>query len=358
MRELLDLLGTFISFRSVAPDAVTKSACLDWVLREFLSPSGIAPERGEVGGAPYIFLRHPQPKLFWFGHTDVVPGRDDQFTLRIEGDRALGRGVKDMKGADIAFLIAYRDACAAGRIPPVSVLLTSDEEIGGFTPPALLDKKILGDIPVAFTPDTGETDGIVTELKGGIWIRLIADGKSGHAAAPWKSDNPVPRLFRAVEQMRSHFPDGTGSDWQVTMTPTQTGASDATNRIPDSAWCLLDVRFPPLVWKTPDIAWKNLQALVPEGCRLERVRSAEPTYCDPAHPMVLQLQEISAAVLNAPVKILREHGASDARHFTARGIPAFLNGPVGGDLHGSQEWVSIPSLLQHLEINRRWLALL
>ncbi len=352
---MLDQLRTFISFRSVGKDTAAKTACLDWILKEFLSASGVTPVRGDVKGAPYIFLRHNHPKLLWFGHTDVVPGRDDQFTVKIEGDHALGRGVKDMKGADLAFLIAYRDACTSGHIPPVSVLLTSDEETGGHTPEVLLDQKILGEIPVAFTPDTGEADGIVTELKGALWARLVASGSSGHAATPWKSCNPVPLLVDALKILAEKYPSGSETDWGVTVTPTQLRGSDAFNRIPDSASCILDIRFPPTIWKNTAEAAREISQHLPSDCHLEEVEHADPTFCNAKHPMVLTLKRIAEEVEGKSVPILREHGASDARFFTAHGIPAFLYGPVGGDLHGANEWVSIPSLERQVEVNRRWL---
>ncbi len=353
MDVFLDLLKVFIAFRSVGTDSAEKSRCLDWILTTFLSSSGLTPIRGEVKGSPYVFLQHPQPKLLWFGHTDVVPGSDDQFSLRVDGDRAYGRGVKDMKGADLTFLIAYKEACESGSIPPISVLLTSDEEVGGHTPGELLDQKILGSAPVAFTPDTGEADGIVTELKGALWAKLTATGTSGHAAMPWKSDNPVPRLMDAVRQLTSRF--SIEGDWQVTVTPTQLFGSDAFNRIPGEASCVLDVRFPPEIWKTPSDALSALSALMPKDCRIAEVEHGDCVYCDPEHPMVLLMQRIGTAVTGVSVPVLREHGSSDARFFTARGIPAFLYGPVGGDLHGAKEWVSIASLEQHVEINRRLL---
>ena len=39
------------------------------------------------------------PTLVLHGHLDVVPGRDEQFEPRLEGDRLFGRGAYDMKGA-------------------------------------------------------------------------------------------------------------------------------------------------------------------------------------------------------------------------------------------------------------------
>ena len=71
MDSLLDQLRTFIAFRTVGSDITVKTHCLDWILQTFLSSSGLELLRGDVKGAPYLFLRHPDPALLWFGHTDV-----------------------------------------------------------------------------------------------------------------------------------------------------------------------------------------------------------------------------------------------------------------------------------------------
>ncbi len=355
MDSLAQLLRTIVSFRTVGNNVAEKKKCLAWIQETFLSRAGLPLITGDVKGSPYLFLKHPHPKLLWFGHADVVPGSDEQFTLRIDGDKAYGRGVKDMKGADLTFLLAYREACEQGSVPPVSVLFTSDEETGGYGPPSLLDQNILGEFPVAFTPDTGEAEGIVTELKGAVWARLIAEGKGGHAAEPWRSENPISELSGLLQKLQQQFPPGTEHDWQMTVTPTQLRGSDALNRIPDEATCVLDVRFPPTVCKRPAEALKLLSQHIPAGFRLEFIVDADPMYCDPNHPMVQTIRRIVEEVTGQSVPIRRENGSSDARAFTTRGIPAFLYGPKGGDLHGAGEWISLRSLEQHVEMNRRLL---
>ena len=47
--------------------------------------------------------------LLLHGHIDVVPGRPEQFEPRVEGDRLIGRGAYDMKGALAAMLLAVAD---------------------------------------------------------------------------------------------------------------------------------------------------------------------------------------------------------------------------------------------------------
>jgi succinyl-diaminopimelate desuccinylase len=349
----LSLLGTLIAFRTTQPGA--KKECLHWIEQNFLTSVKAKDIHGDVEGNPYIFLPHPSPKLLWFAHIDVVPGRDDQFSIRVEGDKVYGRGVKDMKGATLAFLIAYEEMCREGKVPPVSILLTSDEEVGGLTPAALLEQRKLGNPPVAFTPDTGAYPHIVTELKGAAWIRLIAEGKSGHGALPWQSENPVLLLCKTVLDLFEKFPPVSDEEWRMTVTPTQLNGSSAINRIAQDVSCILDVRFPPEECATPEEALQKLKKLVSPQCRLEIVSTALPMYTDPKHPMVLELKRIAEEALGHTVDIGREHGSSDARAFSAHGIPAFLFGPIGGDLHGEHEWLSLSSFEKHIEMNRKWL---
>lgn len=140
---MLNLLREFIAFQTTERNGFDKSKCLDWVQENFFAKSTVPIQRGNVKDAPYLWLPHHNSQLIWFAHIDVVPADDLLFTLRIKDDRALGRGVKDMKGAALPFLMAYREMCGTEKFqshtsPPVSILLTSDEEIGGHTIPALI----------------------------------------------------------------------------------------------------------------------------------------------------------------------------------------------------------------------------
>ena len=161
-QELLQHLASFVGFHSVSDRTEEKERALQWAEETFLSTSHAAVHRGAVSGAPYVYLEHPHPDFLWFAHVDVVPGAPEQFTMRIEGERAYGRGTKDMKGGAIPFLLAYKHLTEEGIQSRTSILLTSDEETAGPTIPHLLDRGVLH-TPVAFTPDTGSNPGIITE---------------------------------------------------------------------------------------------------------------------------------------------------------------------------------------------------
>jgi succinyl-diaminopimelate desuccinylase len=56
------------------------------------------------------------PTIVLHGHLDVVPGREEQFEPRIDGDRLYGRGAYDMKGGLAAMICAFRDMTAQERV--------------------------------------------------------------------------------------------------------------------------------------------------------------------------------------------------------------------------------------------------
>jgi acetylornithine deacetylase/succinyl-diaminopimelate desuccinylase-like protein len=259
--------------------------------------------------------------------------------------------LKDMKGAALPFLLAYRDVCAQGDVPPVSILLTSDEETGGTTIPDLLRTGSLR-APIAFTPDTGSSPGIVTEHKGVVWADLLAEGTGGHGALPWESGNPIPLLALAIQRLTDAFPSGTAEDWQMTVSVTELEGGQAMNQIPKRARATLDIRYPPGECADAADACRRLESYLPAGCSLRVRLEAAPLSTDPDHPFIREFISIVEHVEGAAPLRIREHGATDARHFGAAGIPAFLYGPRGGGIHGDGEWVSLQSLEEHYRLYR------
>lgn len=55
------------------------------------------------------------------------------------------------------------------------------------------------------------------------------------------------------------------------------------------------------------------------------------------------------------IPIGREYGTSDGRFLAEYDIPVVIYGPVGGGIHADDEWLSLNSLEQHIEIGRRLL---
>lgn len=356
--ELIDALRTAVAFPSIAGNTKAKKEAVDWVANAFFQKSVPWLRQGNIQDAPYLFVDHPEAKALLFAHFDVVPAPEAMFSLRVDGDRAHGRGVKDMKGAFLPVLFAYREWCEEHDAPPpVSLLVTSDEEIGGHSIPALFEQGVLDaqHIPVACTPDAGEGQDIIVEHKGAAWIRITANGRGSHGAYPWRGDNPIVILNHALRRIAEDFPALTEPAWKTTATPTKLTAGFAINAMPDKAECTLDVRFPKEAFSEPKDAHAAIARLLPASCTCELIDGADPLCTDEQHALIQTMKSIIADVTGLPIAFRREHGATDARHFGTRGIPAFIYGPEGGRIHTDAEWVSVDSLMRHGEIAKRFL---
>ena len=348
--ELLNLLKSFIAFESVQDKPNEKMECLDWIATAFLSDHISSLQRGDYEGSPWLYLHNPECRILIFAHVDLVPGNPDQFDLHVDGDKAVGRGTSDMKGNILPFLMAFRDADKEGTSPPVSILITTDEEVAGNTISHLIDTGVITDT-VAFTPDSNDI-GIVCSHKGVCWSELKATGKGGHGAYPWDTVNPVFLLAEGLKAIQEAFPPGTHDDWQITASPTVLEGSKARNQVSDVATCGIDIRFPPEECSSADEALEKVRSVLPDGCELSEVLSASPLDTDQDHEMVKLYKQVASEVLGSEIGFKREHGGTDARYFSEKGIPAFLYGPTGEGLHSDNEWVSIESLQKHYSIYR------
>jgi len=69
-----------------------------------------------------------------------------------------------------------------------------------------------------------------------------------------------------------------------------------------------------------------------------------------AHLDGVSRKEEAKKVLKKNIKTIVKHGGSDIRHFNQVGCQGVTFGPIGGDLHGDNEWVDIKSLEKYFEI--------
>src|ERR1044072_4687899 len=67
------------------------------------------------------------PTIVFHGHLDIVPGRPEQFSPRIEGGRLYGRGAYDMKGGLAAVMCAARDLAEQQDVRVRLVIVPGEE---------------------------------------------------------------------------------------------------------------------------------------------------------------------------------------------------------------------------------------
>src|SRR5436190_16715798 len=293
----------------------------------------------EVGpeDAPQTLLLH--------GHLDVVPGRPEQFTPRVEGDRLHGRGAYDMKGALACLLLALADLRRSERVR-VRLGIVPDEESeeeddrGG---DRLVESGFVGDFAITGEP-TDMNVGVAA--KGVLAMRIQVSGTAAHGATPWLGENAILREYQVFRELES-LPFASESSELFDRPSINLGrilGGDALHKVPDARVIDVDVRH------LPEQDPKEILAQVSEleGVLVLSTFSRPPVSVDPTSPFVRALCASAAPHHHeGEVTSVGRDGASDAVSFLRAGIPAVEFGPFGGGHHGPEEWVSVPSLASY-----------
>jgi glutamate carboxypeptidase len=186
---LLDAVRAWVGIESPTNDAAGVNRVADHA-EGLLRGMGAAIERtpGREGFGDILVGRvpgeEPGPGLLLLGHMDTVHQRGT-FAFRLEGDRAYGPGIYDMKGGNAMAVAALQHLHAQGRRPrlPVSVMMIPDEEVGSPTSRAAIEAEALRHRAALVVEPSGE-GGKFTVARHGIarWhIRTI--GRPAHAGA-------------------------------------------------------------------------------------------------------------------------------------------------------------------------------
>ncbi|MFC7474306.1 M20/M25/M40 family metallo-hydrolase [Dankookia sp. GCM10030260] len=142
---------------------------------------------GDCVRATFPHPRAGEPGILVMGHLDTVHpvGTLEPLPFRREGNRLYGPGVYDMKGGNYIAVEAIRQLIKAGIATsrPVTVLLTSDEEIGSPSTRDLIEAEAARHA-VVLVPEPARPDGgVVTGRYAIARFNLRTTGKPSHAGA-------------------------------------------------------------------------------------------------------------------------------------------------------------------------------
>jgi succinyl-diaminopimelate desuccinylase len=336
------LAERLIAYDSSNTDGV--KLCAGFV-KGWLEAREIETEQLEVRGLPVLMAdvgpRDAPLTVLLHGHLDVVPARPQQFEPVVEGDRLIGRGSYDMKGAVAALLLALADLRDQNAVR-VRLGVVPDEESeeeadrGG---DLLVSEGFIGDFAITGEP-TDMHVGVAA--KGVFAMRIEVQGRAAHGATPWLGENAILRAIDLFHQIES-LPFASQSSELFDRPSINLGriwGGDALNKVPDLAVIDVDVRHLPE--QDPEAILDEVRGL--PGANVISTFRRAPAMVDPESPFVLALCEAAARHHTDGVTSVGRDGASDAVSFLRVGVPAVEFGPVGGGHHGPDEWVSVPSL--------------
>lgn len=354
----LELAQDLIRFPSVTPDAAGSLS----FIATFLENLGFETTHLPFGEVENLFAKRGEgsSKLCFVGHVDVVPPGDrtgwrvDPFAGVVQDGILWGRGAVDMKGAIACFLASVAQVLKTNPAfqPPISLLLTSDEEgpaVDGVqrVMPWLQSQ---GEIPNFFL--IGEPTGLETvgnEIKvgrrGSFTGKLTFQGEQGHIAYPSLADNPIPRLLACGHALASLDLDKGNAYFEpsrLEVTSVDVG-NPVTNLIPAQASLRFGVRF------NTQHHFEELEEKVREVCeahagdhQLTLTHHGDPFLTQAQGPIQSVVQAVQAVTGKAPV-LGTSGGTSDGR-FLTRLAPVIECGLPEDTIHQVNEHVQVKDL--------------
>ncbi len=339
--DILKLTKRLISIKSDSKSIQQVSEAIQ-IIKIDLERAGLKPNVIEHKGVFSLFVSlrgNKNPRLLLNGHTDVVPGKSGQYQPVINGGRLIGRGAYDMKAACAVFVILMKDLNELKNKPDVGLLIVGDEELGGFNGSKYaLTSGYKGKFVIAGEPSDLN---IRLECKGVLGIQIITKGKSAHSSRVWDGENAVLKTLEGINRLMKLYPLPKEESW-VTSINLSNIESELTvsNVVPDICKVFLDIRYIPI--DDPEIIIKQIRSIFSDS--KIKVVHKEPPMVNKKNNIYISEFYNYVKKLNVSTEYYNSHGSSDARFYTSEGIPAIAFGPMGADLHGDNEWVSIESL--------------
>ncbi len=146
------------------------------------------------------------PGILVLSHHDTVHplGFIKRLPFRIDGDRAFGPGIYDMKGGAYLAYHAFRQICADGARPPLGItqLYVSDEEIGSPTSRALIEAEGRKAKYVLVTEPARDGGRVVTGRKGVGRFEVFVKGVPAHAGSkPEDGRSAIRELANVIQSL-------------------------------------------------------------------------------------------------------------------------------------------------------------
>lgn len=332
-------------------------------------PDDVVKRHGMVSATNLIvretFGSGKGPVIAMNAHGDVVPPGQgwthDPYGAEEVNGAIYGRGAAVSKSdyATYAFaLLALKDNPAA-LDGTVELQLTYDEEIGGYTGPHWLLEQKLTKPDIAFS--AGFSYAVVTSHNGVLHLEITVHGKQAHAALPESgadaleaANNILSAIYKERKRLnrtKSKLP-GIGSP-KITVGLISGGIN--TNVVPDTITMRVDRRLIPEEKGTK--VERELVALVKRAGRAKgiKVECRRIILADPLKPragvkkIVETIQRHAKRELKVAIKEMGVPLYTDARHYSAAGIPTVLYGAgprsiLEANAHSANEHIKLSDL--------------
>ena len=246
---LLEGLRAWVECETPTDDAARVNALIDLAeapLREAEAAVTRIPGRDGFGDCLRARIGPAEGRgVLVVGHLDTVwpAGTLSRMPFRLDGDRAYGPGIYDMKaGAFLAWhaMLSILRQRNPTRLP-VTLLLTSDEEVGSPTSRPLIEAEAR-EAAYVLIPEPASSEGaVVTARKGVGRFDLLVHGVAAHAGGNFADGaSAVVELARHILALHAMVDPGRG----ITVNVAPISGGTRPNVIAAEARAEIDLRVP------------------------------------------------------------------------------------------------------------------
>lgn len=343
---MVDHACALVEEDSPSTDVLALTRCSAVVTELGVALTGRAPE--QIDGAqsrPHLRWRFgSRPRVLLLGHFDTVwpTGTAADWPPEIKDGVLTGPGVFDMKAGIVQLFFAVSEL---DDLDGISILLTSDEEIGSPTSHDLIEQEARDMAPVLVLEPSAD-GALKTERKGGASYELRVVGRAAHAGLdPEKGFNAVAEVAHQIVRISDLSEPGN----DTSVTPTLLSGGVTSNTVPGTAAVHIDVRA-----RTSDELERIHQELsslkpVVDGCRLNLIQHHRRAPLEKS--VSSQLFEMARKAADAlglpPLEGAAVGGGSDGNRTAALGVPTLDGlGAVGGKAHAQGEFIYVDAMAQ------------
>jgi glutamate carboxypeptidase len=354
-QAMLDLLGELVNIDSGSYDKAGVEAVGQRLIGFFEENGLLVSLEPHASFAPAIHVRLDATRanerpIVLMGHRDTVfaKGEAARRPFRVQGGRAYGPGVSDMKAGLVmnAFVLAAIKRFG-GAPAPLAGLITSDEEIASPSSRPVIER-VARTARCVFNAEPGRPTGnVVTGRKGGVFLRFEVFGRAAHSGGAFeKGISAIGELAHKIVAMHK-LTDLTRG---VTVNVGIVAGGQSVNTTAPHAEGQIDLRYV----KPADRAWAlaALQdivhtAVVPgTTARLESLGEFLPLTTTGAAQDLFAGYQAAAADAGLAIEGEFSGGCADSGFSAGVGCPTLCaTGPVGGNAHTPDEYLEVASLV-------------
>jgi glutamate carboxypeptidase len=285
-------------------------------------------------------------------HTDTVfpLGTIDQSPYREQDGKIFGPGTLDMKAGIVIALAAIAEAQKTGLNRPVTLLCTSDEEIGSHTSRELIES-LAKESALVLVMEGALLDGSLKTWRKGVgefWVKT--KGRAAHSGG----DHQMGR--NAIEEMAHQviaIQKLTDYSKQTTLNVGVIHGGTVSNVVPEVAVIQVDVRVMQLgEWERLESEMSKLKPVL-DGTFIEITGGLNrpPMPFDEKMKSTFEKAKSIAAGIGMSLTAGGTGGASDGNFVAPLGIPVLDGmGAVGEGYHSEREYIFADSLEQKAKL--------